>query len=121
MPLGNKRSRQAKAQHTSGRQGFDSGWTDSFQEILSDPTYNPDMDATTDVGYDTSGSDLDDATFALIDGAQAQDEGSDTEEGRVEEGELEESSEDESDVEDHKAIESVKETHNEEKVRPYLI
>ncbi|KAJ2922656.1 hypothetical protein H1R20_g14444, partial [Candolleomyces eurysporus] len=114
MPPGNKRSRQAKAQHTSGRQGFDSGWTDTFQEILSDPTYDPDLDNTADIGYDTSGSDLDDATFALIDGAQAQDDRSGAEEG----SEMEESSDDESDVEDHEAMESVKETHNEEKPAP---
>ena len=39
MPIGNRRSKKAKAQRASGKRGFDSGFTDNPFEKLLDPDY----------------------------------------------------------------------------------
>jgi hypothetical protein len=64
MPLKNKKSRLAKAQRASGTQFFESGFTDSIEEYIADPTYLPPEDLE-DCGSEDDGQGW---AFSMVDG-----------------------------------------------------
>jgi hypothetical protein len=114
MPKKSLWSQQAKAQRASGKQGFDTGYTDNPFENLFDPDFEPDLSAgEEEVDSDCNASPCG-YTFLMVDKMSGKDDMD------VNETELL-SSEDEEDFEKQLAIAALPEKQDDGHVRIYYI